>query len=65
MLRTIGSIEMKYEQYESGWNDAVLQDRYTIVNRVTVCDTSQGREAADSKSQEVLTIQSCSILTIL
>ena len=56
MLRTIGNFEMKYEKYESGWNDTILQGRYTKVNVVTVCDTSQGREVSHSKSPELLTI---------
>jgi hypothetical protein len=47
---------MKYEKYESGWNDTDLQGRYTAGNGVTDCDTSQGREASHSKSQWLLTI---------
>jgi hypothetical protein len=65
ILCTIGNFEMKYEKYESGWNDTDLQGRYTRGNGVTVCDTSQGWEAAHSKGPQLLTIQSCSILTRL
>jgi hypothetical protein len=65
MLLTIGNFGMKYENYESGWNDTLLQGRYNPSNGVTVCDTSQGREVSHSKSPDLLTIQSCSILTRL